>query len=185
MNKDNAILKYNSIRIVCALLLGAIIGIIISQLFIPTIKYNIIVPEKGNYTFDTGPNMLKLMELAKGQSDGSLMYNNDFPDYSDNLSQKIDYANCMLLATTFNEAGAAIAHQTCYEGIFHKPAYNHTTITQLPTNYSHPNQIKTSYTHYCYPKECEGLYNNSGCDPSCQYLVYCSNNETQPIFVGQ
>lgn len=25
----------------------------------------------------------------------------------------------------------------------------------------------------CYPKECEGLYDNTGCNPQCQYLVYC------------
>ena len=33
----------------------------------------------------------------------------------------------------------------------------------------------------CYPKECEGLYNNSNCDNSCEYPVYCftlKENET-------
>jgi len=91
MKNNDLVSKYNGVVVTCALLLGVIIGIMIANMFFPTTKIIIDVPEKGNYTFDIGDNILEMQKNQKCDC-------TKFPNYrtfniSYNLSSTI-MSNC-------------------------------------------------------------------------------------------
>lgn len=50
---------------------------------------------------------------------------------------------------------------------------NETARWEYYSQFDNKNNITELWNNCCYPKECEGLYNNSGCNPNCVYPIMC------------